>query len=45
MLYRAPHALAVIYAMLESAVAGRAVSLAEVLDGSVAAYQAEINAE
>ena len=38
-------ALGVIYAMLESAEAGRAVSLAEVLDGSVAAYQAEIDAE
>ncbi len=36
-------ALAVIYAMLESAEAGRAVSLAEVLDGSVAAYQTDIN--
>jgi len=37
-------ALAVIYALLESAEAGRAVSLAEVLDGDVAAYQAEIDA-
>ncbi len=36
-------ALAVIYALLESAAAGRAVSLAEVLDGTVAAYQTEIN--
>ncbi len=37
-------ALAVIYALLESAMAGRAVTLEEVLTGTVDTYQAEINA-
>jgi len=37
-------ALAVIYALLESAVASRAVTMAEVLAGELDAYQAEINA-
>ncbi len=37
-------ALAVIYALLESAVAGRTVTMAEVLTGELDAYQAEINA-
>lgn len=38
------HDLASAYAMLESSLARRQVSLAEVLDGSVSAYQAEIDA-
>jgi len=38
------HDLACAFAMLESAVLGRQVMLAEVLSGEVATYQAEINA-
>ena len=41
--WQGTRALAMIYAMLESAAAGRAVSLSEVLDGSLATYQAEID--
>lgn len=37
-------AVATIYAMLESAEIGRSVSMEEILDGSVSAYQADINA-
>ncbi len=42
--WQGTRALAVIYAMLESAAVGRAVTMDEVLSGEVAAYQAEINA-
>ncbi len=36
--------VAIIYAMLESAAAGQAVSVAEVLDGRVSAYQQQVEA-